>query len=91
MGLGITWQVVLAYIAGLALLYALGYLLLVPLKWVGRLLVNGLLGGVLLVIVNLLGSLIQIRVGINLVTALVAGFLGVPGVGLMLALQWLLG
>lgn len=34
----------------------------------------------LLVIVNLIGSYLGFSIGINAVTALIAGFLGIPGV-----------
>lgn len=36
------------------------------------------------------GHLIGVRLGVNLVNALVLGLLGVPGFGLLLMLQWAL-
>lgn len=74
---------VVLYAASLLGLYALGYFALVPLKWAGRLILNALLGGVCLFLLNLLGAGIGIDIGINPVTALTAGILGVPGVALL--------
>ena len=51
-----------------------------PLKVLGKLILNGGLGVLLLLFVNLAGQYVQISIGINAVTALIAGFLGVPGV-----------
>ena len=39
---------------------------------------------------NQAGALIGIQVGVNLVSALVVGVLGVPGFGLLLLTQWAL-
>jgi inhibitor of the pro-sigma K processing machinery len=47
-----------------------------PLKILGKLILNGALGVLLLLLVNFLG----ISIPINAVSALIAGFLGVPGV-----------
>lgn len=51
-----------------------------PLKVLLKLLANALFGVVLLILVNLVGSFFNIRLGINAVTAIIAGFFGVPGV-----------
>lgn len=44
---------------------------------------NGIFGAILLMVVNYFGSYIGITIGINLLTALIAGILGIPGVILM--------
>lgn len=81
------WEVIAAYVVGLVLLYVLGWLLLVPLKFIFKLLLNGVLGGVALWGLNLLGSLIGITIAINPITALITGFFGIPGVILLIILQ----
>ena len=83
--------VLLAYAFGLLLLYLVGRLLLVPLRLIIRLLYNGIIGGVLLWLVNLVGGAFGILIPINPITALAAGFLGVPGVVLLILLQYLVG
>ncbi|MBU3192125.1 pro-sigmaK processing inhibitor BofA family protein [Clostridium bowmanii] len=51
-----------------------------PLKILGKLVLNGALGVLLLLLVNFVGEYVGITIAINAVTALIAGFLGVPGV-----------
>lgn len=50
-----------------------------PLKIIWKLLVNSALGVVLLLCVNFVGSFFSFSIGINWVTALIAGFFGIPG------------
>ena len=84
---GMDWWAVGTYVAALLLLFLGGKLFRVPIKVLGRLLLNAVLGGIALIIVNLLGGFVGITVGINPVTALCAGILGIPGVALLLVLQ----
>ena len=51
-----------------------------PLKVLGKLILNGGLGVLLLLLVNFAGQYVGVSIGINAITALIAGFLGVPGV-----------
>lgn len=80
-----------AYIIGLVLVYIVARLLLAPLKLLLRLLVNGIIGLILLWGLNWVGAYWGLHIGMNPLTALVAGFLGVPGVVLLVALRYLLG
>lgn len=80
----------LAFIFGLFLLYIIGLLLVIPIKIIGKLIVNGILGGILLLVFNLIGGIFGLNLIINPVTAIVVGFLGIPGVILLLILQWVL-
>lgn len=54
-----------------------------------KLLINGIVGVVVLWIVNFFGASIGITIGINIVTALVAGIFGIPGVIVMVILNLL--
>ena len=51
-----------------------------PLKLLIKLLLNGLLGILLLSVLNYFGQDYGVFIGINAATALIAGFFGVPGV-----------
>lgn len=81
-------RTIAAYAFGLLLMYVVAYVLYVPLKLVVRLLLNATVGGLLLWVVNLVGGLLGLSVPINPVTALIAGFLGIPGVVLVIALRY---
>ncbi len=82
--------VVIAYFVGVFLLYVIGRLLLIPLRIIFNLMVNAVIGGAMLLIVNLIGGIWGIFIGINPITALIAGLLGIPGVILLIALRLLL-
>ena len=60
-----------------------------PIRWIFKLLINAAFGFVLLFLVNFFGDPVGIYIGVNFVNALVAGFLGVPGVILLVVLQFL--
>ncbi|MGI6005242.1 MAG: pro-sigmaK processing inhibitor BofA family protein [Christensenellales bacterium] len=89
-GLAISWQAVLAYAGGLVLVFVFGKLLLAPLKWLLRLLYNGLIGGLVLLLINWIGSAWGFSIVVNPVSALVVGVFGIPGVILLLILKMIL-
>ncbi|MDP4146391.1 MAG: pro-sigmaK processing inhibitor BofA family protein [Bacillota bacterium] len=51
-----------------------------PIKMFFKLLANAVLGAILLIIVNIVGAYFHFYIGINIITALIAGVFGVPGV-----------
>ena len=61
-----------------------------PLKLAVKLLANTLLGFLALWAVNLTSGITGITLGLNLWNALVIGVLGLPGLGLLLLVQWIL-
>ena len=60
-----------------------------PIKIVLKLLLNTVIGFVALFVLNWLGSFAGITMPINWLNAVLVGVLGVPGVALVLLLQWL--
>ena len=86
----IPWELILSFAIGLGLLCLIGQLLLVPMRFLWRLLAGGVLGALALMAVNLLGSLAGFSVAVNPFTAMAVGFLGLPGAALVTALQLLL-
>jgi len=80
----IRWGEYMEYI-GYFLLAIIGLILLVkifawPLTMLIKLIINGVVGAILLFLVNLIGISLNFHIGINAATALIAGFFGVPGV-----------
>lgn len=80
----------LSFLLGLVLLYIVGLLLVIPIKILIKLLINGIIGGALLFLFNLIGGLFGLAIAINPLNAVIAGFLGVPGVILLLIMQMIL-
>ena len=69
---------VIIYLACLIVLFIIGRIFFVPLKHILKLLLNTVLGGFLIYIVNIIGSSYNFHMGLNYVTAIFAGLLGVP-------------
>lgn len=76
-------------LAGLILCAAL-LLLRRPVAWMLRLVFRSGVGLAVLALFSQIGHLIGVTLGVNLVNALVLGVLGVPGLGLLLMMQWVL-
>ncbi len=74
-----------AFAAGLLLLYLLASLLVVPLKWLGKLIISSVVGFLILAALNLVGgALFGFTIALNPINALIAGILGIPGVVLLI-------
>ena len=86
----IPWELIASFAVGLALICLTGYLLLVPMKFLWRLLAGGVLGALAMMLVNLVGALFGFSVSVNPFTAMAVGFLGLPGAILVVLLQLLL-
>lgn len=81
---------ILYYIVGLFLLYIVGIILVFPIKKILKLIVNGIIGGIVLLIFNFVGKYFGLGIAINPLNSIIVGFLGVPGVILILILQFIL-
>lgn len=79
-----TLPIVGAYAFGIVLILLLGFFLVIPLKMVFRLVYNGLIGGIVLWLINLIGAQWGVVLPITVWTALLVGFLGLPGVAVLL-------
>lgn len=78
-----TLPIVGAYAFGIALILLLGFFMVIPLKIVFKLVYNGLIGGVALWLINLIGAGFGFVLPITVWTALIVGFLGLPGVAIL--------
>ena len=83
-------QKILAGLLAGFLLVALIRVFSVPLKVTLKLLVNTLLGFGVLWLINRTAALTGVSLGLNLWNALTIGILGLPGVVLLLLVQWVL-
>lgn len=82
--------IILAWVLGVFIVFAFGKAMLYPLKIVMRLVINGIAGGLAIVIINFLGSPFGFYISLNFFSALIAGILGLPGIILLVILKFLL-
>jgi len=78
-------ELVIAFTVGLLILYVFFKLVSIPFKFLKWFITNSLVGAFCLWVVTLFG----VPVKINIVSALVAGTLGLPGVLLVIAYTYL--
>lgn len=81
---------IIAYVIGLVLLYVCCWIFIRPLKWLFKLILSSVIGGLILAAINFFGGFAGIHIIINPLSALITGLLGVPGVVLIIILQFLL-
>ena len=80
-------MILIAFYAGLLILIYIAGVRVEPYKPAWKLLERGLLGVGVLMAWNLLAAPFDLAIGLNPLTAIVTGMLGVPGLGLLLILR----
>ena len=69
---------IIIYIACICFLFLFGKIFILPLRSILKLVLNSVFGGILIYIINLIGSLFGFHIGLNYITAIFAGILGIP-------------
>lgn len=80
---------IIVYIACIIFLFLIGKFLVLPFKSIFKLIGNSVLGGVLIFVINAIGSIWKFHIGLNVGTAIITGILGIPGVVLLIFLKFL--
>ena len=81
---------ILVYVACIIFLFLFGRIFVLPLKSILKLIVNSILGALLIWLINLIGGAFGFHIGLNLVTSIVIGILGLPGAILLIVLKLVL-
>lgn len=84
------FTMILPILIGVAILFVVLKLLALPMKIIIKLVINGLVGGLIIFVVNLIGADFGFMIDLTWITALIVGFLGVPGVVIVAILQFIL-
>lgn len=83
-------NVIVAVVFGLIVLYFVLKMLVIPARYLFRLLSYGALGSLLLLLFNAAAGHLGVQIGINAVTALLVGYLGGPGLVMLVLVQRML-
>lgn len=83
----ITLGTAVGYVLGVLIICISARIFFVPLKIILRLMLNSALAVGILFMINLASPLINIYIGVNPVSALVVGILGIPGLCALMLLQ----
>lgn len=79
--------IVIALLVGLILLFLFIGAPIKPLRYVGQGIVKLLIGALLLFFLNVIGTQFGIHIPINFATSAVSGFLGIPGILALVAID----
>ena len=69
---------ILVIVGCIIVFWIIGKIFSFPLKAVFKLILNSILGGTLIFIINLIGGAFSFHIGLNVATALLVGLLGIP-------------
>lgn len=83
-------NVIIAVLFLLVILYIVAQVIVKPVKLLWKILLNSVIGLVLLMLTNFLGGYFTFNVPVNIITVLIAGFLGIPGILLIICFQILI-
>ena len=74
---------ILTYLACICFLFLFGRIFIVPIKKVLKLVVNSILGGAIIYIINLIGNSFNFHIGLNFFTSILIGILGIQGAAVL--------
>ena len=90
-GINMDFNSIIAYVACIFFLFIFGKIFIVPIKTILKLIINSILGGITICVINLIGSFFNFHIGLNLITSIFAGILGIPGVIVIVIIKLILG
>ncbi len=77
---------ILPFIIGVVVLFIVLKILAMPMKIIIKFLINAIIGGIVIYVLNLFG----VGMTLNWITSLIVGVLGIPGVIIVAILQFVL-
>ena len=81
---------IIAFTECIFFLFIFGKLFIVPIKTILKLVLNSFLGAFLIYIINLIGAMWGFHIGINIITSIFVGMLGIPGAIVIVIIKFLL-
>ena len=80
----------ITYLACICFLFIFGRIFIVPIKKILKLVVNSILGGITIFLINLIGGVFGFHIGLNIFTSILVGVLGLPGVVCLIIIRLLI-
>ena len=82
---------IITYLACICFIFIFGRIFIVPIKKILKLILNSVLGGLTIFIINLVGANFGFHIGLNIFTSVVVGLLGLPGAVCLIIVKLLIG
>lgn len=82
---------IITYLACICFIFIFGRIFIVPIKKILKLVLNSVLGGLTIYIINLIGAGFNFHIGLNVFTSILVGLLGLPGAVCLIIIKLLIG
>ena len=82
---------IITYLACICFIFIFGRIFIIPIKKLLKLILNSILGGIIIFIINLIGANFQFHIELNIFTSIVIGLLGLPGAVCLVIIKLLVG
>ena len=82
---------IITYLACICFIFIFGRIFIVPIKKILKLVLNSVLGGLIIFIINLIGAHFGFHIGLNIFTSVLVGLLGLPGAVCLIIVKLLIG
>ena len=82
---------IITYLACICFIFIFGRIFIVPIKKILKLVLNSILGGVVIFIINVIGANFGFHIGLNFLTSILIGLLGLPGAVCLITIKLLIG
>lgn len=82
---------IITFLASVCFLFIFGRVFIVPITKVLKLVINSVVGGIIIWIINLIGNGFGFHIGLNFFTSIVVGILGIPGAICIIIIKMLIG
>jgi len=82
---------IIVFLGCIIFLFIIGKIFIIPLKSILKLILNSIIGGIIIFVINLIGSIFSFHIGLNFVTSILVGLLGIPGAVLLIILKLTIG
>lgn len=78
---------ILIFVACICFLFIFGRVLIIPIKTILKLVLNSVLGAILIYIINWIGRIFEFHIGLNVITSILVGLLGIPGAIMLIIIK----
>lgn len=82
---------IITFLACVCFIFIFGKILIVPIQKIIKLVLNSILGGLTIYLINLIGANFGFHIGLNFITSIIVGLLGIPGVVCLIIVKLLVG
>ena len=82
---------IITYLACICFIFIFGRIFIVPITKILKLVLNSVLGGIVIYVINLIGGNFGFHIGLNFFTSILIGLLGLPGVVCLIIVKLLVG